>query len=152
NFDDRIENVVVRFNGTQATVTSAKSTQIVTVVPFGATTGAVSVTIFDQSVMGQVFTVTAPPVSTNHPGLQFQFIDASSGGTKLSFPGDNDDSAAQVALPFDFTLFSFTTLKGTNISVATNGWLSLNSSVPIPAEWQNGSLPGTAVPREGLNS
>jgi len=152
NFDDKVENVVVRFNGTQATVTSASSTQIVTVVPFGAATGAVSVTVFDQSVTGPVFTVTAPPVTTNHPDLQFQFVDASSGGTKLSFPGDSDDSAAQVALPFDFTLFSSTFVKGTSISVATNGWLSLNSSVPIPAEWQNGSLPGTTVPREGLAS
>jgi IPT/TIG domain/Matrixin len=152
NFDDKVENVVVRFNGTQATVTSASSTQIVTVVPFGAASGAVSVTVFDQNVTGPVFTVTAPPVSTNHPDLQFQFVDASSGGTKLSFPGDSDDSAAQVALPFDFTLFSSTFVKGTSISVATNGWLSLNSSVPIPAEWQNGSLPGTTVPREGFSS
>ena len=36
--------------------------------------------------------------------------------------------------------------------MATNGWVSLNSSVPIPAEWQNGSLPGTTVPRDGVAS
>jgi len=152
NFDNKAENVAVRFNGTQATVASASATQIVAVVPFGATTGAVSVTVFDQSVTGPAFTVTTPPTSTNHPDLQFQFVDASTGGTKLSFPGDSDDSATQVVLPFDFTLFSTTIWKGANISVATNGWLSLNSSVPIPAEWQNGSLPGTTVPREGLAS
>ena len=154
NFDSKVKNNVVRFNDVQAALVSSSPTQLVAIVPFGASTGTISVTTFGQTANGPVFTVTAPQPSSNHPQPQSRFVDASegSGGTRLSFPNDNDDSTVQISLPFNFSLFTSTFLEGSKISVATNGWLSLNNSVPLPAEWQNGPLPGTTVPRQGIAS
>jgi hypothetical protein len=146
NFDTSISNVIVRFNGVVATVISATQNQIVAVVPFGASTGPISVTVFDQQTTGPVFTVTPPKPSNNHPETQFHYIDTSSGsgGSPIAFLNNNDDDAVQLSLPFDFTLFRSTFLAGTRLQVTTNGWLSFSLS---PVEFQNGSLPGTTVSR-----
>jgi hypothetical protein len=97
--------------------------------------------------------VTSPVPSQNHAEEQFQYIDTSvsSGGTRLDFSeaeGTNDDFALQIPLPFNFTLFSSTFLKGAKISVSTNGWVSMNDFVPNPAEWQNAPLPRNTVPHD----
>jgi len=48
-FDSNAANDTVSFNGTVATILSASSTQLVTAVPSGATTGPISVTVGSQT-------------------------------------------------------------------------------------------------------
>lgn len=54
----------VSFNGTPASIYSYFGTQIVVAVPFGATTGPVTVTVAGQTSNGITFTVTASAVPT----------------------------------------------------------------------------------------
>jgi Matrixin/IPT/TIG domain/Carboxypeptidase regulatory-like domain len=153
NFDSLVANVSVSFGGVRATVVSASPTQITAIVPFGAVSGPVTVTVFGQQATGPVFTVTAPKPSTNRAEVQFQYIDTSSGsgGTRVDFMNNNDDDAAQLSLPFGFTLFTSTFLAGSKLNVTTNGWMAFGDSIGQP-EFQNGSLPGTSVPRQGSAS
>gem|GEM_PF-851910 len=150
NFDADPANVTVRFNGVPASIVSSALTQIVTIVPYGASTGAISVSIFNQSVTGPQFTVSAPQPSSNRAEPEFQYIDVSTGGTTVTFQGSDssDDGWAQLILPFDFSLFSTRFLAGAKFFVTTNGWMSF-SSPGDTAEWQNGPLPGTTVQRQG---
>ncbi len=154
HFDTSVLSNQVFFSNVQAEIASASITQILAIVPFGTSTGRVRVVTFGQEALGPVFTVTAPIASNNRAEAQFQYIDASdsAGGARLDFGINNDDAALQTALPFNFSLFTSTFLSGSKLWVATNGWLSLNKSVTNPAEWQNGLLPGTTLPREGLSS
>jgi hypothetical protein len=145
-FGVHIANLDVRFHGTPATVTGANATSINAVVPYGATTGPITVSVFGQTANGPSFTVTPVPASTNlAPGKQ-AFIDASSanGGTPLTF-GNNDDAAALVPLPFTFTLFKKSYPSGSQIAISTNGWISLDA-ITSP-EYAHGPLPGTVVQR-----
>ena len=153
NFDSSIANVSVSFGGVPATVVSSSQTQITAIVPFGAVSGPVTVTVFGQQVAGPVFTVTSPKPSTNRAETQFQYLDVSSasGGTRVDFLNSNDDDSTQLSLPFDFTLFTSTFLAGTKLNVTTNGWMAFGESIAQP-EFQNGSLPGTSVPRQGSAS
>ena len=50
NFDSSLANVSVSFGGVPATVVSASQTQITAIVPFGAVSGPVTVTVFGQQV------------------------------------------------------------------------------------------------------
>jgi len=146
NFDNSPANVSVAFGGVTATVTSATQTQITAIVPFGAASGPVAVTVFGQQVSGPVFIVTSPKPSTNRAETQFQYVDTSSGsgGTRLDFLADNDDDSAQLTLPFDFTLFNSTFLAGAKLNVTTNGWMAFGASSVQP-EFQNGSLPTSTL-------
>jgi hypothetical protein len=148
NFDTNSSNVAVRFNGTQAAIVSSAATLIVAIVPYGASSGAVTVTVFDQTVSGPIFNVTSPKPSTNRAEPLFQYVDVSAAGTSVPFQNDPDDDSAQLALPFDFSLFNTRFLAGAKFWVTTNGWVSFNAP-GLEAEWQNGSLPGTSVPRQG---
>jgi hypothetical protein len=151
NFDKSPVNNQVQFNGVQATVVSASPTQLVVVVPFGASSGPIMVTTFDQSASGGSFTVTAPLLSSNLASTQFDYVDTSpsAGGTQLSFPlatPTTNDLALPVTLPFNFTLFTSTFLQGSKVYVTTNGWLAIGSPVSTDrAEWQNASLPASEV-------
>lgn len=59
-FDATPANNIVKFNGTQATVTAATATSLETTVPAGATTGLVSVTVGSSTVSStSPFTVSA---------------------------------------------------------------------------------------------
>jgi hypothetical protein len=153
NFDSSVANVSVSFGGVLATVVSASQTQITAIVPFGAVSGPVVVTVFGQQATGPVFTVTAPKTSTNRADTQFQYVDTSSGsgGTRVDFLNNNDDDTTQLSLPFDFTLFTSTFPAGSKLNVTTNGWMAFGESI-VPPEFQNGSLPGTSVPRQGAAS
>lgn len=65
NFSSVASENVVRFNGVQANITSALSTQLTVVVPTGATTGVISVTAAGVTVNSTSnFTVMATPVIT----------------------------------------------------------------------------------------
>lgn len=148
HFDTRTQNIEVRFNGVPARVTSATANLIITVVPFGATSGPITVSVFGQGAIGPNFTVTAARPSANLATSAYNFVDAStsSGGTALSF-SSQDDAVAFVNLPFDFSLFRDIYLAGSRISIATNGWLSLETV--SSAEFQNASLPAQTVTRPG---
>jgi hypothetical protein len=142
NFDQF--NVQVSFNGTPGRVDSATSTHIVTNVPYGATTGPISVSSHGHTVVGPVFVVTSPAASANLASTTYSFTDASAsaGGTNLSF-SSNDDSTASVTLPFTFSLFRDVYSAGSSIAVATNGFISLESGTA--PEFQNGALPAATV-------
>lgn len=147
-FDTRTQNIDVRFNGISGRVISATSNLITTIVPFGATSGPVTVSVFGNVTIGPGFTVTNATASTNVARNVFNFVDATAGqgGTNLSF-GSTDDAVAFSTLPFNFSLFRDIYLEGSRITIATNGWLSLEAA-PIP-EFQNASLPAQTVTRPG---
>lgn len=143
HFDSRTQNVEVRFNGVLGRVVSSTATAITTIVPFGTTTGPITVTVFGQAATGPVFTITSAPISSNVAGGGYNFIDAT-GGTRLNF-SNIDDSVVFVTLPFDFSLFRDTYLAGSRISIATNGYLSLEGD--SSAEFQNSPLPAQTIAR-----
>ncbi|EDS87487.1 glutamate synthase domain 2 [Burkholderia pseudomallei S13] len=62
-FDSNVANDMVSFNGTAATVLSASATQLVTLVPSGATTGPISVTVGSQTA------ASAAPFVIDNTGL-----------------------------------------------------------------------------------
>ncbi len=146
HFDTRPQNIDVRFNGAAARVMSATTSSISVIVPFGATSGPITVTAYGQTATGPDFLVTSAPSSSNLAAVAYNFIDAtiSSGGTKLSF-SNSDDATALVGLPFTFSLFRDIYPVDSRISIATNGWLSLEPS--SNAEFQNASLPAQSVTR-----
>jgi len=143
HFDTRSQNIEVRFNGISARISNATLTTITALVPFGATTGPVTVAVFGQTASGPSFSVTSPPASSNLAGSGYNFIDATD-GTRLAF-SNPDDSVAFVSLPFAFGLFRETYLAGSRISVATNGYVSLEGD--SSAEFQNSVLPAQTVTR-----
>src|SRR6185436_16331643 len=65
HFDTHPQNIDVRFNGVSARIVDATLTAITAVVPFGASTGPVTVTVFGQTAAGPSFTVSNPPASSN---------------------------------------------------------------------------------------
>src|SRR5207249_1743255 len=116
HFDSRTQNIEVAFNGTTAKIISASANAITAVVPFGATTGPITVSVFAQTATGPAFTVTAAPTSTNLAGRSFNFI-----------------------------LFRDIYVADSQISISTDGFLSLE---PLSiSEWQNAPLPSTTVLR-----
>ena len=152
-FDSRAQNLDVRFNGVPARIVSATTTQINAVVPYAATSGPVTVSVFGVAAAGNFnFTVTPALPSSNRAVDTFKFVDASpaSGGTEVFFqgPGAGDDGLATVTLPFTFSLFNDIYLAGSDLTVSTNGWLSLET-VSDPLVFQNGPLPGTSAVDSG---
>jgi hypothetical protein len=141
-FSSRISDINVQFNATSANIVSATRTRIDVLVPYGSTSGPITVSVAGRTASGPAFTVTAPAASTNLAIAAAQFIDATSGGTALTF-GDPDDAAALVSLPFTFTLFNKSYASGTQIAVATNGWISLDATTT--PQYQNAPLPGAGT-------
>jgi hypothetical protein len=138
-----MSDVTDLFNGASGNVVSTSRTSITALVPLTATTGAIAVNVAGQSATGPVFTVFASTPSTNLALTTGTFIDATAGGTALTFV-NNDDADTIATLPFGFTLFNKSYPAGATIAVSTNGWLSLDAfSRP---QFQNGPLPGTALP------
>ena len=146
NFDSLLQNVSVRVNGDSARILSTTPKQITAIVPYGATTGPISVTVFGRSVTGPTFTVTSVAASTNLATGTFNFIDASvaGGGTPHVF-SNPDDAVIPFSLPFTFSLFRDIYLAGSQISITTNGFISLEQLAL--AEFQNGPLPGQTITR-----
>jgi Matrixin/IPT/TIG domain len=147
NFDSHIQNIAVQFNGIPSRVISATPTTITTVVPFGTTTGPITISVFGKPAIGPIFDVAQVSSSTNLAVGAFNFIDATalSGGTAYTFT-DQDDGLATVTLPFNFSLFRDVYLAGSPITLTTNGFLSLESLAVV--EYVNGPLPGTTVTRK----
>ncbi len=146
NFDIRPQNVEVLFNGQSGRIVSSTRTRIETVVPFGASSGLLSVKVFGVAVSAGSFTVTESSPSPNAAPEVLTFTDATpaGGGTTVSF-SNKDDAVHFTTIPFTFSLFKDSFLAGSPISIATNGWLSLDgASTP---EFQNASLPAQSVER-----
>jgi YD repeat-containing protein len=108
----------VSFNGTQATVTSATSTQLVATVPSGATTGTISVTSPSGTASSTTsFTVIsggsgAPTITSFSPG-------SGVAGNAISVTGTNFDiTAANDSLKFNLTSAPVTSSTATSISVS----------------------------------
>ncbi len=146
NFATRPQNVILRFGEVRARTVSSTRTRIETVVPFSATTDSLTVSVFGVEVDAGTFTVTDPEPSENTAPTIVEFVDASpaAGGTNISFPNE-DDAIFFDELPFTFSLFTDTFLTGTRISIATNGWISLDGA--SSPEFQNASLPASTVIR-----
>ncbi|MEQ7799677.1 IPT/TIG domain-containing protein [Pedobacter sp. ASV1-7] len=79
NFSSKNEENVVKFNGIQAIVLEASSSKLEVVVPQGATTGKISITVKGKEVEGPSFNlisaVSAYIVSTVAGNTTFGFID-----------------------------------------------------------------------------
>ncbi len=71
NFNSTLANNTVTFNGVQATVTSASTTQLVVTVPALATTGNIAVTTSNGTATGSTFTVTDPVTPVTPPATNF---------------------------------------------------------------------------------
>ena len=152
NFDPVPEYNRVRFNNHPAEVISATDSRIVTVVPFGATSGPITVEVCGQTATSSEFSVLPLQPSRNRPQPSFSYLDLSrdSEASRLEFQLDDedqtpDDSIARIALPFKFTLFTRTFLEGSPVNISSNGWISFTPSVPPTSEWENESLPGKTV-------
>ena len=154
NFHPVPEYNRVRFNNHPAEVISATDSRIVTVVPFGATSGPITVEACGQIATSHEFSVLPLQPSRNRPQPKYSYLDLTldSEASRLEFRPDDsrrihDDSAGRIALPFKFTLFTKTFFEGSPVNISTNGWISLTPSVAGTAEWENGRLPGHLVPR-----
>lgn len=79
----------VAFNGTAATVTNASESELVATVPDGATTGTVSVTVGQSTVMGPNFTVEAAA-----PGISSIEPDSGTVGREVMISGMNFSTTA----------------------------------------------------------
>jgi hypothetical protein len=148
-FDTHTQNLDVQFNGADARIVGATSSTITVVVPYGAKSGTVTVSIFGVTATGAPnFDVTAAPASANHAVDTYNFVDASTttGGTVLTFkgPDPSDDGLATVQLPFTFSLFENTYFAGSPITISTNGWISLEP-FDDPYAYENGPLPGKSA-------
>lgn len=65
DFNPLVANDAVAFNGTSAVVSSATATSLVAIVPNGATTGPIRVTVLGKSGSSATnFVVTSPPLTT----------------------------------------------------------------------------------------
>lgn len=155
NFDPVPEYNRVRFNKHPAEVISATESRIVTLVPFGATSGPITVEVCGQIATSSEFSVLSLQPSGNRPQPKFSYLDLSrdSEASRLEFQLDEDeedrtpdDSIARIPLPFKFILFTRTFLEGSPVNISTNGWISLSPEVSGTAEWENGRLPGHRVP------
>lgn len=84
NFSATPSENIITFNGTEAPVNSASTTELITEVPEGATNGPIEVTVNGQTAEGPTFTVEAdaPVISS---------IDPQSGvvGTEVTITGEN---------------------------------------------------------------
>ncbi len=142
-FSNRLADMDVRFNGTPANVVSTSRTSVTVLVPWTATSGPVTVSVAGQTAAGPTFKVIPPAASTNLAQATATFIDATAGGTVLSF-GNNDDAAALTVLPFGFTLFDKSHAPGSTIAISTNGWMSLDAFTA--PDLAGTPLPGTSMP------
>ena len=119
NFHLVPEHNRVRFNNHPAEVISATDSRIVTVVPFGATSGPITVEVCGQTATSGEFSVLSLQPSRNRPQPSFSYLDLSrdSEASRLEFQLDDedrtpDDSIARITLPFNFILFTRGSWKG----------------------------------------
>ncbi|MDE2236090.1 MAG: IPT/TIG domain-containing protein, partial [Gammaproteobacteria bacterium] len=117
-FSATLANNTVKFNGTTASLVSSSLNQIVAVVPSGATTGPISVTVGSSTVNSTSnFTVTGPVISSFTPGV-------GSSGTVVIVSG-----TAFNPVPGSTTV----TLDGITVTPSSLSNTQFNFSVPATA-------------------
>jgi YD repeat-containing protein len=122
----------VKFNGTAATVSSATATQLVAVVPSGASTGPISVTSPSGSATSATsFTVTAtnggPTISSFTPTVGLA-------GAAVTITGTNFDIPANDKVKFNIRLAKVSSATSTSISTTvptrtTSGHISVSTAL-----------------------
>ena len=83
--------------------------------------------------------------SQEEPDFDYEWIDIAGISTQLNFPGNDDFSSEQIALPFEFPFFG---ILYNYLNVNANGWVgwsSINETV-----WQNGDIPSESMPRPAI--
>jgi YD repeat-containing protein len=119
----------VTFNGAAATVSSSTSTQIVTTVPAGATTGAIAVTSPNGSASSSTSFVvgsTAPTITSISPQIAVA-------GTAVTINGTNFDlTAANDRVKFNNSFAVLSSVSASAISTTVpsqtgSGWLTVST-------------------------
>lgn len=89
NFSDQVGDIVVRFNGMEATVTIASYKSVNAVVPEGAGTGEVTLTVRGKTATGPVFTyIPTITVSTFAGDGTAGFVNANGTNAQFDQPAD----------------------------------------------------------------
>jgi hypothetical protein len=145
NFDPRPANVDVRLGGQRLRVVGSTASRIEALVPCGAESGSLTVSIFGQQAAAGMFAVEPPAPSANTAPATASFVDViSNGGTDIT-PHDRDNGAAFIDVPFPVCLFSDPFIPDDRLTIAVNGWMNLDG-FPF-GEFQNAPLPATTFPR-----
>lgn len=109
NFDTTAANNAVAFNGKAAVVTSSSSTEIVTTVPSGATTGKISVTVNGETATSSADFKVIPFISSISPVR-------GSVGTTVTINGTGfDPTKSNDTVKFNGTEASVTSVTSTSI-------------------------------------
>jgi len=72
--------------------------------------------------------------TTPGSGVSFSWINAVTGGTKITFAGSDDENVGPITLPFTFPFYG---TNHTSLRICTNGWFSFTST------WNNHSAPAS---------
>ncbi|HEX8312010.1 MAG TPA: putative Ig domain-containing protein, partial [Chthoniobacteraceae bacterium] len=79
--------------------------------------------------------------NTTGSGVSYGWIDAVTGGTKITFGSVDNSSAGPISLPFAFPFYGS---DRNSVRVCTNGWLSFTST--LTSSTPSATLPGTGNP------
>jgi hypothetical protein len=123
NFGARQGTSTVQFNGTAATPSSWSATSIVALVPAGATSGNVVVTVGGVASNGVPFTVTAPP-RINSLNLSSAAV-----GTPVTISGTNFGATQGTS-----------TVKFNGTAAAPSSWSANSIVLPVPAGATSGNV------------
>jgi sugar lactone lactonase YvrE len=165
NFGATQGGSTVTFNGTSASPTSWSATSITTLVPAGATTGNVVVTVGGQASNGYAFTVSG---GSSVPGITSIESNPSAVGTSVTITGTNFGATqggstvtfnGTTASPSSWSATSITTLVPVgattgNVIVTVSGQASNGYAFEV----SGGTMPGDAITwrydnsRDGLNA
>jgi hypothetical protein len=164
NFSTTDNANTVKFNGTDAVVSSETATEIVTTVPTGATTGKITVTVNGLTATSETDFVVSAVIASFSPttgivgttvtitGSNFS---TNLAGNVVKFSGINATVTAAISTQLTVTVPSGATTG--KISVATNGVAATSTSdfiVPLPtiASFSPAyALPGEMITITGTN-
>jgi N-acetylneuraminic acid mutarotase len=139
NFDTIAANNTVQFNGTTATVTYADYSQLVVTVPFGATTGPITVTTSGGTTTGGLFTVSS--ATTFKSSMPFARHSAATGVANgiLYVAGGNDGSHETATLQvYDPATDGWSTLAAMpGGRYGGNGADVINGKIYVAGGWDN---------------
>lgn len=112
NFKNDVSLDIIKFNGADAVVSSASTTQIIATVPSGATTGKVTLTVDGQTgVSGSDFIVHTPSVASFSPASGLV-------GTVVTINGtDFSAIASDNVVKFNGTLATISNATSTSLTV-----------------------------------
>jgi hypothetical protein len=120
NFSPTPSDHVVKFNGTAATVTAATSTSLTVIVPSGATTGKITISLRGKTITSaNDFTITLPSQTISSFAPVSGFV-----GTSVTITGANFSATAS-----DNTV----KFNGTSANVTAASTTSLTVTVPAGA-------------------